>query len=106
MTENVTPRKNYPAKNCGVHCNLTHDKTYFSFSFFGCLYLCTGLMTTESPGSLALAAEDEVLVFVSIPAGNCCLSLIIFLLADVEHAMIMELINKTLINSFPMTSRL
>lgn len=58
--------KNYPAKNCGVHCNLTHDKTYFSLNFFWCLYLCTGLMiTAESVSLFAFAADEEVLVFVS-----------------------------------------
>lgn len=72
--------KNYPAKNCGVHCNLTHDKTYFILNFFRRLYLCTGLMvTTESPGPFALAADEEVLVFVSTLTGICCLALFTFL---------------------------
>lgn len=59
--------KNYPAKNCGVHCNLTHDKTYFILYFLTCLYLCFGLMiTTESSNPFAFASDEEMLVFVSI----------------------------------------
>lgn len=61
------------------------------------------MTTEESAGIIALAADEDVLVFVSTFVGIWPLSLIIFLLVGVEHAMIMEPINKIPINNFPMT---
>lgn len=101
--------KNYPAKNCGVHCNLTHDKTYFILYFFWCLYLCTGLIiVVESLASFALAADEEVLVFVSKfeLAGICCISSVVLFWVGVEHAMARVHTNTKLINAFPMTLHL
>jgi hypothetical protein len=72
---NLNPIKN-PAKICGVHCNLTHDKTYFVvFSFDLCVVecLCFGLVILVFPVvlpafvSFDLAADDEVLLFVTVP---------------------------------------
>ena|SRR5690242_4295498 len=101
--------KNYPAKNCGVHCNLTHDKTYFILYFFWCLYLCIGLIiVVESPASFALAADEEVLVFVSKfeLVCICCISSVSLFLVGVEHAIARVQTNKTHVNSFPMTLHL
>ena len=64
-----------PARICGVHCNLTHDKTYFVvFSFIlctaECLYLRLIILAAGAvlpfDVSLALASEEELLVFVIV----------------------------------------
>jgi hypothetical protein len=96
-----------PAKNCGVHCNLTHDKTYFILYFFWYLYLCIGLMiTVESARSFVLAADEEMSVFVSIFAliDFSCMSPGIFFVVCVEHAMVTVVTNRKPINNFAMTS--
>lgn len=78
--ETPYPPKKNPARTCGVHCNLTHDKTYFVVcSFILCTAECLYLRLIIPPAgavlpdgvSLDFASEEELLVFVTVfdPTG-------------------------------------
>jgi len=71
--------KKNPATICGVHCNLTHAKTYFvvlCFDLWLVECLCLGFVMavlSEVVDLLAPAADDEVLVFVTVfDFVGCC----------------------------------
>ena len=65
------------------------------------------MIAEESVVSLTIALDEEVLVFVSIfVAADGSIFLVFCLLAGVEHAMIIMLMNKPHINNFPMTLHL
>lgn len=96
----------------GLHCNLTHDKTYFEvFAFaLACLCLCLGFViavfwvdVVVVPGLVTFAADDELLVLVTTLdfAGGC--ELLVFWVVWAEAPTANAPINKKLNTNFFMT---
>ena len=76
-----------------MHCNLTHDKTYFEvFSFALCVVvcLCLGLVMLVLWAVLpvfvlsAVAADDELLVFVTVFVLGFAVVVLVVLVFDVD----------------------